>query len=94
MDTAERAARRIAEAMLEGEGVIGNPEPMLQSRTERITALIRPAVEAQATIQAKCEQYWNEPNIGTVEVHAILAFIHRTSSESMAHLLGENDDAK
>lgn len=28
-------------------------------------------------IREKCEQYWNEHNIGDAEIHAVLEFIHR-----------------
>jgi hypothetical protein len=39
--------------------------------TERLRAII-----------AKCEQYWNEPNICDAEIHAILEFIHREAREA------------
>lgn len=32
--------------------------------------------EAAKEVRSKCEQYWNEHNIGDAEIHAVLEFIH------------------
>ena len=37
-----------------------------------------------AEIKTKCEQYWNEHRIGSVEVHAILEFIHTRTVDVIA----------
>jgi hypothetical protein len=37
---------------------------------------------ALSLIIRKCEQYWNEPNIGDAEIHAILENIHRWAREA------------
>lgn len=36
------------------------------------------------TAKAKCEQYWNEHNIGDAEIHAALEFIQRSVSSTLA----------
>ena len=38
------------------------------------------ALERAATIQRKCEQYWNESIIEEAEMHAVLEFIHREAA--------------
>ena len=39
--------------------------------------------EKLQAIIAKCEQYWNEPNIGDAEIHAALEAIHRDAREAL-----------
>jgi len=45
-------------------------------RYETMEDAIKAKDEASAIIQDKCEQYWNAHNIGDVEIHAVLEFIH------------------
>lgn len=33
-------------------------------------------------IQAKCEQYWNEPNICMEEIHSVLSIIHLAAEDA------------
>ena len=54
-----------------------NETDLIRLRPER--DLLRAAITAA---QAKCEQYWNEANIGDAEVHAALKFIHSTLAEA------------
>ncbi len=47
-----------------------------KQKAESALATIKAKDEAMAIIRDKCEQYWNAHNIGDMEIHAVLEFIH------------------
>mgnify|MGYP001615838382 CR=1 FL=1 len=59
-------------------------QPTTEQAVQVLNAYARQQVEAvlerAATIQRKCEQYWNESIIEEAEMHAVLEFIHREAA--------------
>lgn len=54
-----------------------------------MVAVPRELLQGATEIVEKCEQYWNEHDIGVAEMHSILEFIH-TRARKLREVLGDD----